>query len=79
MDLSQFRREYLLGGLSRKDLEPDPQKQFSLWFEQARKTNIADPIYLIGYVFLAGAKPKPPFPVPGSDPTPDALIHCVTR
>lgn len=43
MDLSQFRREYLLGGLTREDLEPDPQKQFSLWFEQARKTSIADP------------------------------------
>lgn len=44
MDLSQFRRDYLLGGLSRKDLNPDPQKQFSLWFEQARNTTaIPDP------------------------------------
>lgn len=47
MDLSQFRREYLKGGLSRSDLDPDPQKQFSLWFEQARKTNIADPTAMI--------------------------------
>lgn len=47
MDLSQFRRDYLLGGLSRKDLDPDPQKQFSLWFEQARKTAIPDPTAMI--------------------------------
>lgn len=47
MDLSQFRREYLLGGVSRKDLDPDPQKQFSLWFEQARKTSVADPTAMI--------------------------------
>jgi len=47
VDLSQFRREYLLGGVSRKDLDPDPQKQFSLWFEQARKTSVADPTAMI--------------------------------
>ncbi|WP_136796344.1 MULTISPECIES: pyridoxamine 5'-phosphate oxidase [Desulfosediminicola] len=47
MDLSQFRREYLKGGLSRSDLERDPQKQFSLWFEQARKTSVADPTAMI--------------------------------
>jgi pyridoxamine 5'-phosphate oxidase len=47
VDLSQFRRDYLLGGLSRKDLDPDPQKQFSLWFEQARKTAIPDPTAMI--------------------------------
>lgn len=47
MDLSQFRREYLKGGLTRKELEQDPQKQFSLWFEQARKTSIADPTAMI--------------------------------
>lgn len=47
MDLSQFRREYLKGGLTRPDLDPDPQKQFNLWFEQARKTSIADPTAMI--------------------------------
>ena len=48
MDISQFRRDYLLGGLSRKDLDPDPQKQFSLWFEQARNTTaIPDPTAMI--------------------------------
>ncbi|WP_136810485.1 pyridoxamine 5'-phosphate oxidase [Desulfosediminicola flagellatus] len=47
MDLSQFRRDYLKGGLTRKELDPDPQKQFASWFEQARKTNIADPTAMI--------------------------------
>jgi pyridoxamine 5'-phosphate oxidase len=43
VDLSQFRRDYLRGGLERTDLDPDPQVQFSKWFEQARQTNIPDP------------------------------------
>ena len=43
MDLSQFRREYLKGGLSRSNLNADPTLQFSEWFDQARKTEIADP------------------------------------
>ncbi len=47
MDLSQFRREYLKGGLTRADLDADPQKQFSQWFEQARQTSVADPTAMI--------------------------------
>ncbi len=42
MDLSQFRREYLKGGLSRSDLNVDPMMQFGEWFEQAQKTDIPD-------------------------------------
>ncbi len=42
MDLSDFRREYLRGGLSRSDLEKDPVVQFTQWFEQAQKTDIPD-------------------------------------
>lgn len=58
MDLSEFRRDYLLGGLSRKDLEPDPQKQFSLWFEQARKTAIPDPTAMILATVGANGQPS---------------------
>lgn len=58
MDLSQFRRDYLLGGLSRKDLDPDPQKQFSTWFEQARKTDIADPTAMILATVGANGQPS---------------------
>ncbi len=47
MDISHFRREYLQGGLNRSDLEPDPVNQFATWFEQARKTNIADPTAMV--------------------------------
>ena len=47
MDLSQFRREYLKGGLSRGDLNNDPTLQFAAWFEQARNTEIADPTAMV--------------------------------
>ena len=42
VDLSQFRREYLKGGLSRSNLNADPILQFTEWFDQARKTEISD-------------------------------------
>ncbi len=47
MDLSQFRREYLKGGLSRDNLKSDPVLQFSEWFDQARKIELADPTAMI--------------------------------
>lgn len=36
-----------MGGLSRADLNADPVLQFSNWFEQARKTQIADPTAMV--------------------------------
>lgn len=47
MDLSRFRREYLQGGLSRAGLDGDPVLQFTEWFDQARKTDIADPTAMV--------------------------------
>lgn len=47
MDISQFRREYLRDGLSRDQLDPDPVRQFTQWFEQARQTNTSDPTAMI--------------------------------
>jgi pyridoxamine 5'-phosphate oxidase len=47
LDISNFRRDYLRGGLQRKDLDPDPILQFNKWFEQARETKIADPTAMI--------------------------------
>lgn len=47
MDISHFRREYLKGGLSRSSLDPDPVKQFTTWFEQARSTEIPDPTAMV--------------------------------
>ena len=43
MDLEQIRREYLLGGLRRKNLLDNPFSQFQVWLEQALKSNIPDP------------------------------------
>ena len=58
MDLSQFRREYLRGGLEREDLNPDPQQQFNVWFEQARQTDIADPTAMILSTVAASGQPS---------------------
>lgn len=58
MDLSKFRRDYLKGGLTRRDLEPDPVNQFSSWFEQARRTNIPDPTAMILATVAANGQPS---------------------
>jgi pyridoxamine 5'-phosphate oxidase len=43
MDISNFRHEYLKGGLALEDLAAHPVSQFSLWFDQAKDTDIPDP------------------------------------
>ncbi len=47
MDISNFRREYLKGGLQRENLAADPVEQFTVWFDQARKMDIVDPTAMI--------------------------------
>lgn len=47
MDISHFRREYLRGGLKRETLLQNPVQQFTDWFDQARKIDIADPTAMI--------------------------------
>lgn len=42
MKLESLRREYLKGGLHRKDLTPDPFDQFNLWMQQAIDLDITD-------------------------------------
>ena len=39
MSLSDLRQEYRLHGLNVEDLDPDPFKQFAVWFEQAQAFN----------------------------------------
>ena len=58
VDLSQFRREYLKGGLSRTNLNSDPVLQFTEWFDQARKTEIADPTAMILATVGSGGQPS---------------------
>lgn len=36
-------------------------------------TNIADAVALLNFLFSSGNAPPPPYPNPGSDPTPDGL------
>ncbi|MFL0811497.1 MAG: pyridoxamine 5'-phosphate oxidase [Agarilytica sp.] len=43
MDLEDLRREYLMGGLKREDLDDDPYKQFERWMSQALEFEIKDP------------------------------------
>ena len=38
--------------------------------------DVADPIYLLSFLFNAGAAPLAPFPDPGPDPTPTVDIPC---
>jgi pyridoxamine 5'-phosphate oxidase len=58
VDLSQFRREYQKGGLSRASLNDDPMLQFTTWFEQARKTEIADPTAMVLATVGSGGQPS---------------------
>ena len=42
MKIADLRREYALRELSEADVDPDPIKQFGLWFKEARDCNIED-------------------------------------
>jgi pyridoxamine 5'-phosphate oxidase len=43
LDIENFRREYLLGGLNRTDLAADPLQQFETWLNQAVESGLQDP------------------------------------
>ena len=43
MDVSDFRKEYLKGGLRRADLAADPFDQFERWFAQAVEAGLNEP------------------------------------
>ena len=42
MSLADLRKDYQLASLSETDVANDPIQQFSLWFEQALKTDVAE-------------------------------------
>jgi len=56
-DYSTYRREYLLGGLNRKDISDSPFEQFEQWFNQADKANIPDPCAMSLATVSAEGKP----------------------
>lgn len=43
MDLSDYRKEYLKGGLDASDLAATPAEQFALWFQQAVDAGYPEP------------------------------------
>ena len=42
IDIARLREEYSRQGLRRKDLDPDPARQFSLWFTAAVEARLRD-------------------------------------
>ena len=46
MALADLRKEYTLAGLSKKDLDPDPLRQFQKWLQQALEV-MAEPNAMI--------------------------------
>jgi pyridoxamine 5'-phosphate oxidase len=47
LEVDQFRREYLQGGLHREDLREDPVEQFETWLAQAVAGGISDPTAMV--------------------------------
>ena len=43
MEIDQWRREYLRGGLSRSDLKETPVEQFRQWLSEAAEAGLSDP------------------------------------
>ena len=42
-DLSNLRKEYLKSGIDKDELDIDPIKQFSIWFDQAMQAGLVEP------------------------------------
>lgn len=58
MELEDFRREYLMGGLRRKDLALNPLIQFETWMQEMIKSNIADPTAMTVATVDAAGQPE---------------------
>ncbi len=42
-DVANMRREYMTQGLSEREIDADPFRQFQIWFEQALAANLLEP------------------------------------
>lgn len=58
MDLDSIRREYLQGGLRRKDLCADPHQQFEIWMTQAIELGMQDATAMTVATVSAGGQPS---------------------
>jgi len=47
MDIENFRREYLQGGLRREDLDENPTQQFQTWLDQVIGSGLKDPTAMV--------------------------------
>ena len=43
MNLADMRKSYTRAGISKKDLDPNPVKQFEIWFQQALDGDLLEP------------------------------------
>jgi len=57
MEIEEFRREYLQGGLQREHLSDDPVEQFETWLAQAVAGGITDPTAMVLATVEAGERP----------------------
>jgi pyridoxamine 5'-phosphate oxidase len=57
VDIEDFRREYLSGGLRREDLRSDPFEQFEAWLAQAVAGGLMDPTAMVLATVEADAAP----------------------
>ena len=58
MNISDLRKEYTLEGLSSEQLDPDPFKQFELWFQQSCTANLPEPNAMSLATVSATAEPS---------------------
>jgi len=57
LSLSELRKEYALKSLNKKDVDQDPFKQFTTWFEEAKASISGEPNAMI--ISTSGADAKP--------------------
>jgi pyridoxamine 5'-phosphate oxidase len=58
MPLPDLRREYMLAGLSERDLDPDPFVQFQKWFQETSKAGVLEPNAAVLATADAAGKPS---------------------
>ncbi len=58
MNLESQRRDYLSGGLRRRDLAADPLAQFDRWMRQALEAQVADPTAMAAATVSADGQPS---------------------
>ncbi|MGL6161440.1 pyridoxamine 5'-phosphate oxidase [Microbulbifer sp.] len=58
MEIDQWRRDYLRGGLRREDLNADPMEHFTQWLREAVESELPDPSSMCLATADAGGQPS---------------------